>query len=342
MFAVNLDSLSKVILISAIFSLFSCHKESIAKKNNSSVFEKDVKSPRPYPIVLIPSGGNIRIGFLPNGLSGQYLISGTTVDGNLAYYITNPNLFLGMPAIPTGSEFSGLAVDRNAGLWDNDKIILSRTRNSEHALFFASLDANQKYVIGNYKIVTASFAPSNSGWKLSSIEYDREVNKMYGIFFNGIDSKIAEINIVSGVATFIKAYPGEFISGMDFSVDNSGAVNFMFLLTGNSNGNTVCKIYKLNMITLTHSVNITNIPTYNGNSSFLNYVSGQSDKMYVYTPLALQVYSYDYVTNSTTTFVNQKVVSHITNPGPVITFGTPLSFSGEVITDAAGSPHFFN
>lgn len=334
----------RVIIILILLLTLSCEKELVNPNVGSTETEKDVKHPRPCPMVLIPAGGSIRIGFLPNGLTGQYLIDGTTVNGNYSYYLTNPNLFLGMPATPTGTEFSGLAVDRINGAWDYDKIILSRTRNSEHALYFANLDVNTKYVINSYLVVTAPFAPSNLGWRLSSIEYDRDVNKMYGIFRNSSDSKIAEINIVTGVATLIKTFSGVLFSGMDFTVDSSsGSVNFMYLFTGNAAGNTVCKIYKLDMVNLTnYSTNTTNIPMYAGNSGFLYHVSGQNEMMYVYTPLALQVYSYDYFTNNSATFVTQKVTSQITNSGSVVTYGTPTSFAGEILTDAAGSPHYFN
>lgn len=342
----------KLTSVFVVLIVTSCKKENVTSNsmtNRNPNQEKSVKNVPPCTLVLIPNGGTSRIGFMPDGVnpfgttSTNYnLLDGITVDGNPAVLIYNPNLFLGLSNNLNGTVFSGLAVDRSSGggIY-SPSVILSRSRSSEHALFFATLDANYNYIISNYLIVSASFAPSNSGWSLRNIEYESSINKFYGIFYNGttLESKVAEINKTTGVATQIKSFSNVRFCGMDFSYDTNGVPNFMYLLTGNAAGNTICKVYQLNLSNLNVIINTTTIPMYyNSSASFTGggflALGKHTTQIYIYDSNNFGIQGYNFSSNSTMNFISQKHPMYLSYPGPIISEGSPVNFTGGIITDA--------
>lgn len=318
------------------------------QKHFDNVSEKEVKNTQPSTLVLVPNAIRPRIAFLPDGddalgvmpYEASSMRDGIyTSTGALSREIYNPNQFLGLPVDIGGIVFSGLAVDR-ANYYD-PSIILSRSRSSEHALFFASLNSASNYIIGSTLIVNASFAPASSGWRLSLIEYHAQL--MYGIFYNSStqESIIARIDIVSGNATFVKSFPGVKFDGMDFTVTSNQAgvtPNKMYLKSGVAVGITTCKIYTLNLANpASYSSVPTNIPTYYslGGSpagSFLvvrNFIS----PIYIYEPGNYTIHGYDPINNTSNVYVTQKRTVSLTTSPP--TLGPTVNFGGQAMNDAA-------
>jgi hypothetical protein len=329
---------------------FSCKKhenqQTQGYKEAYLVNEKDVKSVPPASLVLIPGATRPRIGFVADGADpfgatsyGNFLLDGIfNSSGVLTREIVNPNQFLGLPSDVGGIVFTGLAVDRAPNYYD-PSIILCRSRSSEHALFFASLNAASNYAINSYLIVSASFAPSSTGWELSFIESHGSI--MYGVFYNQTaqTSKIAQISKTTGTATLIKTFAGAKFEGMDFST-YAGTPDKMYLKSGAQLGTTTCAIYVLDLInTANSSVIPTNIPTsYSYNSfspgSFLVYSpdSNGSYPLKIYDPLAYAVYNYSPTTYLKTTYCTGKTQMTLMTPP---TLGSTQNFGGQAMNDAA-------
>jgi hypothetical protein len=336
-------------VLSIVFTLFSCEKNVIDKNIISKPVdfsEKTIKNAYAASLALVPSGYRPTIAFLPDGVDPygafqydqSYLRRGIyNSSGVPCRMIINPNQFLGLPVDIGGLVFTGLAVDRTANYYD-PPIMLCRSRSSEHALFFAALDATNNYIINSYLIVNSSFAPASSGWKLSYIECHGQI--MYGIFYNSSlqESKIAQISKTTGNTILVKTFSGIKFEGMDFTNDVAftGVPDKMYLKSGAAVGNTVCKIYILNLSNGSFTTNTTNIPT---NYSMSSSQSGSfltrsyySSPFYIYDVGIFAIYGYDPITNINTTFCTADRSITLTSP---ITFGPVINFGGYAIDDAA-------
>lgn len=346
--------LSKILGVAIVaISILSCEKytndhqpSQTLKGKDAGYHEKDVKMIPSCSLVLVPSANRPRIGFIMDGSdpfgainSGIPFIDGvSSSSGVLTREIINPNQFLGLPIDVAGITFTGLAVNESQNVYD-PSIILCRSRTSEHALFFASLNAASNYSIDSYLTVTASFAPASDGWILSFIEYHNSV--MYGVFYKQSiqTSKVAQISKTTGVATLVKTFSGFKFEGMDFSSLN-GVPDKMYLKSGAQIGNTTCRVHVLDLVNTSNtSVLPTNIPTdYSMNSSplgsFLVYSPGLSAEspVIIYDPLAYAIYRYNPATYVRTTFCTGRTLITLTSP---ITVGSTQTFGGQAMNDAA-------
>ncbi|TSJ45403.1 hypothetical protein [Fluviicola chungangensis] len=219
--------------------------------------------------------------------------------------------------------------------------MLCRSRSSEHALFFASVDASSNYIINNYIILNASFAPASSGWRISHIEYHSQL--MYGIFYNSStqESKIAQIDKNTGNTTLIKSFPGVKFEGMDFTIiSNQQGISpdKMYLKSGVAVGVTTCKIFTLNLANpnsyWTVPTNIaTNYSTSGSPSGAFLVVSNHTSPIYIYEPWNSMVHGYDPVNNTSNTYVTQKRTVTLTTPTP--TLGPVINIMSQAMNDAA-------
>ncbi|MGV3613632.1 MAG: hypothetical protein ACO1N0_21910 [Fluviicola sp.] len=342
-------SLNRLSLCIIAVSVLSCEKHENHRTQGYKENNKGLKNTQPSTLVLVPNATRPRIAFLPDGDDAlgltPYEMSTMrdgiyTSNGTFSREIYNPNQFLGLPVDVGGIVFSGLAVDRATGYYD-PSIILSRSRSSEHALFFASLNAASNYIINSTVILNTPYAPASSGWRLSYIEYHS--NLMYGIFYNSStqESIIAKINKNNGNTTFIKSFPGVKFEGMDFTIiSNQQGVSpdKMYLKSGVAVGVSTCKIYTLNLAnpSIYSSANTT-IPTNysmggSNSGSFLvvrNFIS----PIYIYEPGNYTIHGYDPISNSSNTYVTQKRTVSLTTSPP--TLGSPINFGGQAMNDAA-------
>lgn len=243
---------------------------------------------------------------------------------------------MGLPVDVGGVVFSGLAVNRTGGNYYDPAIILSRSRPSEHALFFASVNSASNYDINSYVIVNSSFAPAGNGWRLSYIECHGQL--MFGIFYNSStqESKIAQIDINTGNTTFIKSFPGVKFDGMDFTIRGTYA-DKMYLKSGVTVGVTTCKIYILDLTNpAAYSTVPTTIPTnyslVGGAAGSFLIVSNYISPIYIYEPGNYTIHGYDPLTNASNTYLTGRKTVTLTNPA---TFGPFAAFGGQAMNDAA-------
>lgn len=328
----------------SLTALTSCNKQEFSPKTAPAP-SKNVKLLPPATMVLIPSGIRPRIGFLPDGTT-PWLFA--PFDGNLIhlvqnggtniYQVYNPNLYAGLTANISGLKLTGLAVDRSMNPYDPN-IILSYTSTSDHYLFTASRDANSNYIITASTVLTSSFAPAASGWKLHDIEYDGISGKMYGVFYHKLTnaSKVAAITYGTGMCTLVKDFPGMHFTGMDFTPNSSylPESNKMYLLQEVTlTPTTFGKLVQLDLVTLattTTNLNLPGIPPSSGLSttSFLARSPQTWDYLNIYGE-GNGIFIFDKSSNSILSTISQKNLVQLPNTS------TPDGIiSSEVMTDAA-------
>ncbi|MDR3680433.1 MAG: hypothetical protein P4L41_10745 [Flavipsychrobacter sp.] len=298
---------------------------------NTSSSAKDECFCWPSPHVLIPAGGDTRVGWIniynppawaPGAIPAYSLVYDyNTTTFTLGDRVLNTSGLAGLPVhFPGATSLSGISQCPNCTV-PGSNLCFSSTYTLAGVKKHYILSANEAtpgtdYTVTNVLVVTASFAPAASGWTLNHIEASSGI--MYGLFTNGSSTYFASIDMTTGVATSLH-YFATCVDGLDFSYYYG--INYAYLLESTSSTIVTYDITTSTIVTSASYVfpsggGCGGLSLYSG-FLFNDYASGTG--LYVYnnnmyqvssaTPVATSMYEIDDMT----------------------TFGAPMSLSMMVV-----------